>query len=87
VHSKGPALVPNKYHNLLTCHPESPNFHTNSSSTLNMRSIIALSAAAFAGLAAGQATPQYNYPYTIDPETVSQSDRGKLAHSHSSTPV
>ncbi|KAF2831106.1 hypothetical protein CC86DRAFT_283221 [Ophiobolus disseminans] len=40
-----------------------------------MRSIIALSAAAFAGLAAGQTAPQQNYPYTINPETVLKTDR------------
>jgi hypothetical protein len=38
-----------------------------------MRSAIALS---FAALAAAQSTPQLNYPYTIDPNTVSQGDRG-----------
>ncbi|KAL6702947.1 hypothetical protein ACN47E_000789 [Coniothyrium glycines] len=40
-----------------------------------MRSVIALSAAAFAGLSAAQATSQYNYPYTIDPNSVSQANR------------
>lgn len=41
-----------------------------------MRSVIALSAAAFASLSAAQATSQNNYPYTIDPNSVSTSDRG-----------
>ncbi|OAL07745.1 hypothetical protein IQ06DRAFT_14784 [Phaeosphaeriaceae sp. SRC1lsM3a] len=40
-----------------------------------MRSVIALSAAAFASLSAAQATSQNNYPYTIDPNSVSTSDR------------
>ncbi|KAH9879418.1 hypothetical protein J1614_002858 [Plenodomus biglobosus] len=38
-------------------------------------SILALSAAAFAGFAAAQSTSQQDYPYTIDPNTVSESDR------------
>jgi hypothetical protein len=41
-----------------------------------MRSAIALSVAALAGLSAGQATIQNDYPYRIDPDSVSQSDRG-----------
>jgi hypothetical protein len=41
-----------------------------------MHSAIVLSVAALAGLSAAQATPQLNYPYTIDPNSVSQSDRG-----------
>jgi hypothetical protein len=40
-----------------------------------MHSAIVLSVAALAGLSAAQATPQLNYPYTIDPNSVSQSDR------------
>ncbi|KAJ4992073.1 hypothetical protein SVAN01_02394 [Stagonosporopsis vannaccii] len=40
-----------------------------------MRSTLALSFAALAGFAAAQSTPQNNYPYTIDPESVSSSDR------------
>ena len=34
-----------------------------------MRSVFALSIAAFTGLVAAQDTPQLNYPYTIDPDT------------------
>jgi len=41
-----------------------------------MRSAIALSIAAFAGLTAAQETTQMNYPYTIDPSSVDQSTRG-----------
>ena len=44
-----------------------------------MRSIFALSIAAFAGLAAAQTTSQNNYPYTIDPDSVDQSTRGMLS--------
>ncbi|KAF3046664.1 hypothetical protein E8E12_011489 [Didymella heteroderae] len=40
-----------------------------------MRSTLALSIAAFAGFAAAQTTAQNNYPYRIDPESVSSSDR------------
>ncbi|KAI4641915.1 uncharacterized protein J4E78_010345 [Alternaria triticimaculans] len=40
-----------------------------------MRSVFALSIAAFTGLVAAQDTPQLNYPYTIDPDTVEQSTR------------
>lgn len=40
-----------------------------------MRSTLALAATALAGLAASQDTPQNNYPYTIDPNSVSQGDR------------
>lgn len=40
-----------------------------------MRSAIALSVAALASLSAGQATPQNNYPYRIDPNSVSVTDR------------
>jgi hypothetical protein len=42
----------------------------------NMRSTITLSIAALASLSAGQATPQNNYPYRIDPDSVSSTDRG-----------
>jgi hypothetical protein len=45
-----------------------------------MRSAIALSVAALAGLSAGQATPQNNYPYRIDPNSVLSSDRGSCTH-------
>lgn len=41
-----------------------------------MRSIFALGLAAFAGLSAAQSQPQNDYPYTIDPQSVSESDRG-----------
>ncbi|KAF1360645.1 hypothetical protein EJ07DRAFT_155071 [Lizonia empirigonia] len=40
-----------------------------------MRSTLALSFAAFAGLAAAQTTAQNDYPYRIDPNSVSLSDR------------
>jgi len=40
-----------------------------------MRSAIALSIAALAGLTAAQETTQMNYPYTIDPSSVDQSTR------------
>lgn len=40
-----------------------------------MRSTIALTLASLASLSAGQATPQNNYPYRIDPNSVSSSDR------------
>jgi hypothetical protein len=40
-----------------------------------MRSTIALSLAALASLSAGQATSQYDYPYRIDPNSVSTTDR------------
>ncbi|KAF1912658.1 hypothetical protein BDU57DRAFT_523066 [Ampelomyces quisqualis] len=40
-----------------------------------MRSAIALSAAVLASLSAGQATPQNDYPYRIDPDSVSSTDR------------
>lgn len=40
-----------------------------------MRSVTALSVAALASLSAAQTTPQNNYPYTIDPNSVSSSDR------------
>ncbi|KAH4221543.1 hypothetical protein HBI56_127390 [Parastagonospora nodorum] len=40
-----------------------------------MRSAITFSIAALASLAAAQDTPQLNYPYTIDPDSVSSSDR------------
>lgn len=40
-----------------------------------MRSAIALSAAAFAGLAAAQSSTQFDYPYTIDPTTVDEGTR------------
>jgi hypothetical protein len=41
-----------------------------------MRSSIALSVAALASLSAAQTTPQNDYPYTIDPNSVSSSDKG-----------
>lgn len=41
-----------------------------------MRSAIALSVAALASLSAAQTTPQNDYPYTIDPNSVSSSDKG-----------
>jgi chitodextrinase len=41
-----------------------------------MRSTVALSLAALASLSAGQATSQYDYPYRIDPNSVSTTDRG-----------
>ncbi|KAL1609358.1 hypothetical protein SLS59_001724 [Nothophoma quercina] len=40
-----------------------------------MRSTLALSFAAFAGFAAAQTTAQNDYPYRIDPSSVSDSDR------------
>lgn len=40
-----------------------------------MRSVLALGVFAAARLAAGQDTPQMNYPYTIDPDSVPESDR------------
>ncbi|KAF1832355.1 hypothetical protein BDW02DRAFT_428191 [Decorospora gaudefroyi] len=40
-----------------------------------MRSIFALSIAAFAGITAAQSTTQADYPYTIDPETVDEPTR------------
>jgi hypothetical protein len=40
-----------------------------------MRSTLALSVAAFAGFAAAQTTAQNNYPYRIDPNSVSSSNR------------
>jgi hypothetical protein len=40
-----------------------------------MRSAIALTIAALASFSAGQTTPQNNYPYRIDPNSVSSSDR------------
>lgn len=41
-----------------------------------MRSVFALGIAALAGFTAAQTTPQMNYPYTIDPDSVPQSTRG-----------
>jgi hypothetical protein len=41
----------------------------------NMRSTFALSFAAFAGFAAAQSTVQNDYPYRIDPNSVSDSNR------------
>ena len=41
-----------------------------------MRSVFALGIAALTGFTAAQTTPQMNYPYTIDPDTVPQSTRG-----------
>jgi hypothetical protein len=41
-----------------------------------MRSAITLSVAALASLSAGQATSQNDYPYRIDPNSVSLTDRG-----------
>ncbi|KAJ4363696.1 hypothetical protein N0V95_001011 [Ascochyta clinopodiicola] len=40
-----------------------------------MRSTLALSFAAFAGLAAAQTTAQSDYPYRIDPQSVSSANR------------
>ncbi|KAJ8111308.1 hypothetical protein OPT61_g6061 [Boeremia exigua] len=40
-----------------------------------MRSTLALSLAAFAGFAAAQSTVQNDYPYRIDPESVSSANR------------
>ncbi|KAF1936734.1 hypothetical protein EJ02DRAFT_459268 [Clathrospora elynae] len=40
-----------------------------------MRSVFALSIAGFAGFCAAQSTIEQNYPYTIDPNTVSEADR------------
>ncbi len=40
-----------------------------------MRSTFAISFAAFAGLAAAQSTTQNDYPYRIDPESVSSANR------------
>lgn len=40
-----------------------------------MRSVIAVSVAALVSLSAGQATAQNDYPYRIDPDSVSSSDR------------
>ncbi|KAH7408088.1 hypothetical protein DE146DRAFT_361996 [Phaeosphaeria sp. MPI-PUGE-AT-0046c] len=40
-----------------------------------MRSVIALSVAALASLSAAQTTPQNNYPYRIDPQSVSTTDK------------
>ncbi|EMD63022.1 hypothetical protein COCSADRAFT_200645 [Bipolaris sorokiniana ND90Pr] len=40
-----------------------------------MRSVFALGIAALTGFTAAQTTPQMNYPYTIDPDTVPQSTR------------
>lgn len=40
-----------------------------------MRATTALSIAALTTLSAAQATPQQNYPYRIDPDSVSSSDR------------
>jgi hypothetical protein len=40
-----------------------------------MRSTLALSVAAFAGLCVAQDTTQMNYPYTIDPNSVEESTR------------
>jgi len=40
-----------------------------------MRSTFALTIATVAGLSAAQSTQQFNYPYTIDPNSVSSSDR------------
>lgn len=42
-----------------------------------MRSIFALSMLALAGLSAAQDQQQQNYPYTIDPNSVSSADRRK----------
>lgn len=41
-----------------------------------MRSTLALSVAAVAGIAAAQSSTQSNYPYTIDPNSVPSSTRG-----------
>ena len=45
-----------------------------------MRSTLALSFAAFAGFAAAQSSSQNDYPYTIDPQSVSGSDRRMCKH-------
>lgn len=45
-----------------------------------MRSTLALSFTAFAGFAAAQSSSQNNYPYTIDPQSVSGSDRRMCKH-------
>lgn len=37
-----------------------------------------LGAAAFAGFSAAQSSTQFNYPYSIDPDSVPQSERGML---------
>ncbi|KAF2013342.1 hypothetical protein BU24DRAFT_350530 [Aaosphaeria arxii CBS 175.79] len=42
-----------------------------------MRSAIAVAAFAFATLSAAQSDPQQNYPYTIDPNSVSDADKAK----------
>jgi hypothetical protein len=47
-----------------------------------MRSTLALSIAAFAGLCAAQDTTQMDYPYTIDPNTVPEKTRGTQIHLH-----
>ena len=47
-------------------------------STVNMRSIAALTLLAFTGLSFAQDQQQQNYPYTIDPESVPDSLRRKL---------
>lgn len=52
-----------------------------------MRSTITFSIAALASLAASQDTPQLNYPYTIDPDSVSSSDRGPFTRPISTTPT
>lgn len=45
-----------------------------------MRSTLALSLAAFTGLAAAQTTAQNNYPYRIDPESVPQATKRMCKH-------
>jgi hypothetical protein len=40
-----------------------------------MHSIFALSVLAVAGFSVAQDQPQQNYPYTIDPDSVRDSDR------------
>jgi len=48
---------------------------SNTFNSANMRSVFALSIAAFAGFSAAQTTVQSNYPYSIDPNSVDQSTR------------
>lgn len=45
-----------------------------------MRSTLALSFAAFAGFAAAQTTAQNDYPYQIDPNSVSEANRRMCKH-------
>lgn len=45
-----------------------------------MHSIFTLSVAAFAGFCAAQSTSQNDYPYTIDPSTVTEDLRREYNH-------